>query len=261
MNTESQNPRTEFLSEMSVEEILLAMSYEDEVAASAVRSASGQIALAANAVATCFTGGLTTLFVGAGTSGRLAMMEAAEMVPTFSVEPQQFVALKAGDRSDCHDCPPEDDVLQAEEDFCSVANVGCVVGISASGQAPYVLEVIRLAANVTTIGIANNPDAPLLSSSRIPVLLDTGAEVLTGSTRLKAGTAQKMALNQITTAAMVLCGRVSGNMMTFMIPVNSKLRKRAIGIVMSKMGVTRDDALSRLDAAQWSLPKALGYIP
>lgn len=261
MNTESSNPRTEGLSKFSVSQVLDAMSFEDEVAVKAVVQARPQIAKAAAAVADCYQKGQSTLLVGAGTSGRLALMEAAEMVPTFGLKPQQFVGKIAGGRSDVPIEGAEDDVELARLDFESVPNVGCVIGISASGNAPYVLEVMRLAANLTTIGIANNKDSALLSISNIPVLLETGPEVVTGSTRLKAGTAQKMALNQITTAAMVLSERVSGNLMTHMTPTNTKLRNRAIKIVALKLNISESDALARLESAEWSLPNALNHIP
>jgi N-acetylmuramic acid 6-phosphate etherase len=135
-----------------------------------------------------------------------------------------------------------------------------VVGLAASGTTPFVRAGVRAAATAGawTCGIAHNPGAPLLEDSELGILLDTGPEVLTGSTRLKAGTAQKLALNRITTAAMVLAGRVASNHMIDLTGSNQKLRARAVRIVMDLAGLVEPAATQRLEAVNWSVRDALG---
>ena len=236
------------------------MSDEADDAAMAVRNVAHDIAKAIEAVAKSFQAGGSILYVGAGTSGRLAAMDAAEMPPTFGIERERFATLIAGNANLNSVEGAEDDLEQARKDFDAIANkAALVIGISASGSTPYVCEIIRIARSqgMQTIGIANNRGAPLLHNCDIPILLDTGPELIAGSTRLKAGTAQKICLNAISTGAMVLCGRVSGSLMTHMTPVNEKLRRRAVNIVMQHSGVEENAARERLERANWDLPAAL----
>ncbi len=262
MQTEKPHPESSRLQEMTVQELMSLMSQEDLRACQAVQEAREFLARSAEMVAKCYQRGGTTFFVGAGTSGRLCAMEVAELPPTFGVEPERFLALtpyasvrEAG----------EDDVEQAQdalEKALSHSGKGehLVIGVSASGQTPYTLEVVRQARQrgIPTIGMANNEEAPLFSLADLKVFLNTGPEVLAGSTRLKAGTAQKMALNQITTGAMVLCGRVHKNLMAYVTPVNKKLRQRAIAIVCTELNVDEETALCLLQSANWSIPEVLG---
>lgn len=279
MNTESRNDASVNLDQMSPAEIVDLMASEDQQCIKAVLAAKNEIVRAIEAVATAYDSGGSVIYAGAGTSGRIAAMEAVELVPTFGVDPNRFLALMAGGAYTKPSEGAEDDRLQARADFdrmvsrivpggdsrgFAVANVEpgrirraehLVVGVSASGKTPYVLEVISGAkhANMRTIGIANNPGAQLLSEVDIPIFLDTGPEVLTGSTRLKAGTAQKMSLNMISVGAMSRCGRVKSNLMTNLQPVSDKLKLRAIQIVTAQLHVSADEARERLEAANWRL--------
>jgi N-acetylmuramic acid 6-phosphate etherase len=261
VSTEGTHERLPGLDETDPEEIARLFALEAAEAARAVESAAPFLAEAMRAVADCFSRGGNVIYAGAGTSGRLAAMDAAEMPPTFGVDSARFHALIAGSADRAAKEASEDDTAQAIADFDSVMSGNCVViGVSASGTTPYVLEVVREAnkRGLVTIGIANNPDTPLLEAAKIAILLDTGPEVLAGSTRLKAGTAQKVALNAISTGAMALAGRIRGHDMTHMKPLNAKLRRRAIAIVARQLGVPEADAEERLLMANWSLPDALG---
>jgi N-acetylmuramic acid 6-phosphate etherase len=155
----------------------------------------------------------------------------------------------------------EDDEQAAPEALRAlrIGSGDAVIGLAASGTTPFVRAGVRAAADAGawTCGIAHNPGAPLLADGELGILLDTGPEVLTGSTRLKAGTAQKLALNRITTAAMVLAGRVADNHMIELTGSNAKLRARAIRIVMDLAALDRAEATRRLEAAEWSVRAAL----
>lgn len=258
MNTEDGHPKTNRLDRMSSTQLAKLLTEENSVAVSAAVAAHSQIAQAIEWVAKAFRDGGRVIYVGAGTSGRIAASDAAEMPPTFGVEPGRFVALIAGAAIDAAKEGAEDDTDAAHREMLALdpKDPDLVVGISASGRTPYVLTAIQ-AAHTRTIGIANNPGSPLLTISDLSVLLDTGPEVLTGSTRLKAGTAQKIALNAISTGAMILAGRVQGNHMSHMTPTNEKLRRRAVAIVATTFDLSEDAATVRLEAAGWDLPTAL----
>ena len=258
MNTEDGHPKTNRLDRMSSTQLAKLLIEENSVAVSAAVASHSQIAQAIEWVAKAFREGGRVIYVGAGTSGRIAASDAAEMPPTFGVEPGRFVALIAGAAIDAAKEGAEDDTDAAHRELMALdpKDPDLVIGISASGRTPYVLTAIQ-AASTRTIGIANNPSSPLLAISDLGVLLDTGPEVLTGSTRLKAGTAQKIALNAISTGAMILAGRVQGNQMSHMTPTNEKLRRRAVSIVATTFAVSEDEAAERLEAAGWDLPAAL----
>jgi N-acetylmuramic acid 6-phosphate etherase len=216
------------------------------------------IANGMQAIADCFNSGGKVIYVGAGTSGRLGALDAAEMPPTFGVESERFIALIAGGALSRAKEGSEDDTESAIADFESLNPKpnDAVIGVSASGTTPYVVAIVKYA-DCKTIGIANNPSTPLLQHADIPILLDTGPEILTGSTRLKAGTAQKIALNMLSTGAMVLAGKVKGNLMSHMKPLNAKLRNRAIRIVSETLNIPANEAQSRLESNQWNIQGTL----
>jgi N-acetylmuramic acid 6-phosphate etherase len=246
---------------MAPRELAELIAGENRVAVEAAVASADSIAEAMRCVSEAFMRGATTFYVGAGTSARIAAADAAEMPPTFGVHPAAFVAIVAGSAVDAAKEGAEDDTQAGIDDLRrhNPGPVDLVVGISASGNTPYVVAAVaearRLA--IKTIGIANNPGSPLLMAADVPVCLDTGAEVLAGSTRLKAGTAQKIALNTISTGAMVLAGRVRDNMMSHMTPKNAKLRCRAIGIVASALGIDEAAAVARLEATSWDISRAM----
>ncbi len=262
--TERRNPRSRRLGDLSAAEVVALMDAEEVRSLEAVRAAAPVLSQAAERVAACFRGGGAIVLLGSGTSGRLAVQEVAELPPTFGVEPDRFRAFAAGGRSlgPAAIARSEDDVEAAPRALAELA-IGPgdgVIGVAASGTTPFVLAgvVAARAAGAWTCGIACNPGTPLLAQAELGVLLDTGPEVLTGSTRLKAGTAQKLALNRITTAAMVRCGRVIENHMVDVVVTLDKLRERAVRIVADLGGCSPEQARARLEAHDWSVRAALG---
>ncbi len=253
LRTERPNPRSTALDAMDVNQLLALMNDEDASVAPAVRRALPDIATAVQVIAAGFRAGGRLVYVGAGTSGRLAVLDAAECPPTFGTDPGQVLGLLAGGErallravegaEDSPDLGRED--LQA----AGLSPTDVVVGLSASGRTPYVLGALRHARAVgaTTISIACNPGSRISAHADIAIEVDTGPEVLTGSTRLKAGTSQKLVLNMLSTAAMVLTGKVYANLMVDVVPTNRKLEIRARTIIETATGV---DPVTALDYQQ-----------
>jgi N-acetylmuramic acid 6-phosphate etherase len=265
--TEQRNPRSRGLGELPAADVIALMNQEEHEVLAAIEQATPLLARAAERVAEVFAAGGRTVFLGAGTSGRIALQEAAELPPTFGVPAESFTVMAAGGAvmGPTAITPDEDDVLAAP-DALGAMRIGpgdAVIGLAASGTTPFVRAGLQAAARARawTCGIAHNPGAPLLGDGELGILLDTGPEVLTGSTRLKAGTAQKLALNRITTAAMVLAGRVAGNHMIDLTGSTQKLRARAVRIVMDLGGLDEVHASQRLEAAGWSVRAALQSHP
>lgn len=225
----------------------------------AIQSAEEGLANCAEKCAEAFQSGNRIVYVGAGTSGRIAAMDAAEMPPTFGVSPENFVAIHAGGSAATDravEFAEDDDsaAIEAINDL-GIHRKDVVIGIAASGKTPFVVAAVRhaRAKGAWTCGIANNKRGPLLLEADLGILLDTGPEVLTGSTRLKAGTAQKLALNRISTAAMVLSGKVLENLMVDVKATNAKLQERCIRIVRELAPVTSDEAFELLEANHWNV--------
>jgi N-acetylmuramic acid 6-phosphate etherase len=261
--TEQRNPRSLALGRLSAREVVELMDAEEAASIEAVRSAAASLANAAEAVAERFIDGGRTIFLGSGTSGRMAIQEVSEIPPTFGVSPERFVALVAGGPTTGPSAitASEDDVEAAprELEALGVGPRDAVLGLAASGTTPFVVAGVTFAARsgAWTCGIANNAGTPLLAAADVPILLDTGPEVLTGSTRLKAGTAQKLALNRITTAAMVRSGRVVENHMVDVVVTLDKLRERAVRIVADLSGTRPERARRALERSDWCIRRAL----
>ena len=261
--TEQRNPASRGLGELSAAAVIELMDTEEPNALLAVRQVTSLLAQAAERIAAVFAGGGRTVFIGSGTSGRIALQEAAELPPTFGVPADSFLVMAAGGplMGPTAITRTEDDEQAAPRALTelSIGPADAVIGLSASGTAPFVRAGVRAAAHAGawTCGIAHNSGAPLLAEAELGILLDTGPEVLTGSTRLKAGTAQKLALNRITTAAMVLAGRVADNHMIELTGSNAKLRARAVRIVMDLAALDEREARRRLESAGWSVRGAL----
>lgn len=248
MLTEQHNPRTAEIDKLPTAEILRLMNDEDLTVAQVVRNALPQIAPAVDAMASALRQGNRILYVGAGTSGRLAVLDAAECIPTFSIDPQQVQAVIAG--GDAAFSQPiegaEDDREAGPQDLMARGlHAGdVVVGIAASGRTPYVVSAVEAARalGAVTIGISCNAPAPLLDAAEFPIAAPVGPEVITGSTRLKAGTAQKLILNMLSTATMIQLGKVYGHWMVDVKMSNAKLVDRARRIVMQVSGVDEPTA-------------------
>ncbi len=254
LTTEASNPRTEQLDAMPTLDLVAAMNDEDRQVADAVRSQLPRIAALVDAIAERMRKGGRLVYTGAGTSGRLAVLDAAECAPTFSASAGQVVGVIAGGSRALVSSVEgaEDDTSAGEADLRAI-HVGpkdVVVGISASGRTPYVLGALRHARGVhaLTAAIVCNPGSTVAAAAEMPVEVVTGPEVVTGSTRLKAGTATKMVLNMLSTGAFVRLEKVYGNLMVDVQAQNQKLVARSIRIVAQAAGCDAATAERTLEA-------------
>lgn len=245
--TEERNPRTADIDIVSTEEVLRLLNAEDATVAGAVASALPVLALVVDKVVDCVRGGGQVHYFGAGTSGRMAVLDAAEVVPTFGLGHGVFIAHHAGgDRAigmAMEDA--EDDISLGADDAKSVSATDIAIGITASGRTPYVAGALTTArqAGALTVLVSSNPVAPLAALADYVVVADTGPEAIAGSTRLKAATAAKLLLNAMSTAAMVRLGRTYSNLMVSLSGTNEKLRGRQLTILIEATGA--DEAACR----------------
>jgi N-acetylmuramic acid 6-phosphate etherase len=263
MPTEQISPRYLDLDSWSTGEMIAAMYESQLVAAAAVRGALDAIAAAVDAAVPALRRGGRIVYVGAGTSGRIGVQDGTELVPTYDWPAERLVFAMAGglgalvqSAEDAED--DEATGAQAMADAKIVAD-DVVIGIAASGTTPYTIGALRAAtaAGAVTIALANNPGAPLFKVARHQVLVESGAEVIAGSTRMKAGTAQKIVLNLFSTAAMVKLGRVYHGLMVHMRSRNAKLRRRAEAIVAEIVGCAAKDARRFVEQADGDVKLAV----
>ena len=242
--TEHRNPSSRDLDRLSTQAILRLMNREDRKVAAAVGREIPAIARAVDAIVAGIRKGGRLLYVGAGTSGRLAVLDAAECPPTFGVSPRVVQALIAGGRRAVSGAVEgaEDSTSNAVSDLRArrVTQSDVIVGIAASGTTPYVLSALAFARKrgATTVAITSNRNAPIARDAQIVIAAEVGPEVVTGSTRLKAGTSQKLVLNMLSTAAMVRLGHVYDNLMIDVALTNQKLRRRGVRILMEASGAS-----------------------
>lgn len=261
--TETLNPRSTQLDSMSALEIVTLMNDEDSGVPVAIRPALPAIAATVEDVTARLRDGGRLFYAGAGTSGRLAVLDAVECVPTFSVPPTLVTPLMAGGEPALTRSieGAEDDTDLARRDVAEagVSARDALVGVAASGTTAYVLAALQeaRARGAVTAAISNNEPAPILDAADHAIAAVTGPEVLTGSTRLKAGTAQKLILNMISTATMVRLGKVHGNRMIDVAVTNRKLRGRAEGIVADIVSCEPRRAAELLDAADEEVKTAV----
>lgn len=262
--TESSS-RYRHLERMSIRELLTHINREDYTVPQAVARAIPQIEALVEAVVPRMRAGGRLFYIGAGTSGRLGIVDASECPPTFGVPPDLVIGLIAGGDRAIRQAVEnaEDSTTQAWEDLRAweIDEKDFVIGIAASGTTPYVLQGLRTCRDhgIGTGCITNNPGAPLLSEAQFPVLVVVGPEFVTGSTRMKAGTAQKLVLNMISTAVMVQLGRVQDNQMVDMQLTNSKLVDRGARIVAQASGLEYEAARELL-LQHGSVRAALGAV-
>jgi N-acetylmuramic acid 6-phosphate etherase len=232
----------------------------------AVKAAGARIAEAVEAALPRIRAGGRLVYAGAGTSGRLGMLDSVELLPTFSWPASRAIALVAGGHRAVFKAVEgaEDSLEQGRADVraIGVAPQDVVILLAASGTTPYVLGVLEAAraAKALTIGIANNPGAPLTAGAEIGITLDTGSELISGSTRLKAGTAQKIALNTFSSALMVRLNKVYGNLMVDVQPTNAKLLRRAVDLTMRATGADEATARRTLAACRYQVKVAIVAI-
>jgi N-acetylmuramic acid 6-phosphate etherase len=261
--TERRNPRTRGIGVKSTIEILRAIHREDATVAAAVSAALPAIARAVDEIALALRQGGRLFYVGAGTSGRLAALDAAELPPTFGTPPRLVQAVIAGGRRALTHAVEgaEDNRAKGAKDLaaCGLNSQDAVVGIAASGATPYVLGALGFAKRngAMTIGLTSNPRTPITRIAQISIVTRTGPEVITGSTRMKAGTAQKLVLNMLSTATMIRLGRVYDNWMIGVALTNRKLQARGLRILMEASGASVSESTRALRLAGHNLAAAL----
>ena len=246
--TEQRNPATTEIDRMSPLEIAQVINAEDAKVATAIQQELPQIARAIEEIAARLRRGGRLIYVGAGTSGRLGVLDAAECPPTFQFPAERVIGLLAGGpiaQTQAQE-DQEDSAEAGEADLVALHLTAedSVVGIAASGRTPYALGAVAYAntQGALTIGIACNPHSLLEQAVQIMIAPLVGPEVIAGSTRLKAGTAQKMVLNMLSTGSMILLGKTFGNLMVDVRATNYKLHQRALNIVTEATGATREQA-------------------
>lgn len=236
------------------EEIVRIIQEQDATIPAVMASQAVSLARAIEAIADRMRSGGNLYYAGAGTSGRIAILDASELPPTYGVSPDLVRVLMAGgDRAflSAVEGAEDDEEAAIASVNATVRDADALIGVAASGTTPFTVAAVRRAnmLGVLTIGITSVPGSPLARETDIPIVLETGPEVILGSSRMKAGTAQKLALNTISTGVMIQLGKVFSNLMIEMPATNSKLRSRAVSMVELAAGVSRAAALSALEAS------------
>jgi len=263
LETEKINPASTEIDRMSPLEILQVMNAEDAKVAQAITPELPQIARAIEEIAARLRRGGRLIYIGAGTSGRLGILDASECPPTFNTAPDTVIGLIAGGPIAAAEANEDaEDSLDAGRAAVAAIQTSahdCVVGIAASGRTPYVLGALAYAREqqALTIGLACNAPTPLAQAVDIIIAPIVGPEVITGSTRLKAGTAQKMVLNMLSTGTMILLGKTFGNLMVDLRATNYKLEQRAAKSVQIATGLSREQAQALLQATQGETKTAI----
>ena len=261
--TEQENPRTRDLSELPTEDIVRLLNEEDARVAGAVRLVLPEVARVVDAVTARLRAGGRLFYVGTGTSGRLGVLDASECPPTFGVGPEVVQGIIAGGYEALYRAveASEDDREAGARDAHErgVGARDALVGLAASGRTPYTIGAVEYAkgAGAFTAAVTCAPGSPITEAAEVSIVPLVGPEAVAGSTRLKAGTAQKMVLNMISTAALTRLGYVKGNRMTNVRPSNSKLRARAIRILAAEAGLEEGAAAEALERAGGDLRVAL----
>ena len=261
--TEQENPNSTNLSTLPLQDILHLMNDEDTLVASAVGLVLAEIVQAVEGIVSRLSEGGRLFYIGTGTSGRLGVLDAAECPPTFGVSPELVQSVIAGGYEACYSA------VEASEDDARAGGIDLkargfrkgdvLVGIAASGSTPYTVGAISFARSLGafTIALTCVPQSPITKAAEVSIVPVVGPEVIAGSTRLKAGTAQKMVLNMLSTATMVKLGYVTGNRMTNVQTRNVKLRARAVRILMAETNLDHNAAVAALDAGNGDLRIAL----
>ena len=264
--TETRNPRTTHIDTMSTLDQLRAINFEDHTAVDAVEAALPQIAPVVDRIVRGMKEGGRLIYAGCGTSGRLGVLDASECPPTYGVDPDLVIGVIAGgDHALRNAVEGAEDSREAG--LAAMAGLvlrpqDVVVGISAAGGAAFVLGAVEAAkkAGCAAVALTCNPDTPLERACDFAIVVRTGPEAVTGSTRMKAGTAQKLVLNMLSTCAMIQTGKVRENLMINVRPSNQKLRDRAARIVCQLAPVTREQAENALERSGWDVARALDSL-
>ena len=263
LNTEQQNTQSLNIDSVSVEKVLQTINQEDKTVAQAVKKAIPEIESVVHLTTGSMREGGRVFYIGAGTSGRLGVLDASEIPPTYSAPENWFIGIIAGGdralRKSIEGAEDQPESAVKDLDPFGINDKDVVIGISCSGAATYVVSALEYARKLgaKTVYLVTNPDPYKMAEVDIVIVVDTGPEIITGSTRMKAGTATKMVLNMISTATMIQLGKVHGNLMVDLMAVNEKLINRGMRIIMQLTGLDRKDALERLKEAKMSVKKAV----
>lgn len=263
LKTEMRNAASRHIDTMDTRGMLQLINEENRNSVAAVETALPQIEKVCDLVAEQFDKGGRLFYIGAGTSGRLGVMDAAECPPTYGVPRDQVIGIIAGGDQCLKQAAEsqEDDADAGRRDLetYELCDKDVVIGISASGGASYVVGALQYANQMgaATVSLSSNPDTPMERTAKYSIVTDTGPEVVTGSTRMKSGTAQKLVLNMISTVAMIKTGKVYENMMINLKPTNRKLRDRMIRIVCEIKGCTYEESEQLLEIHQWDIRSAV----
>ena len=266
LKTETPDPAHPGLDRYDTQELVATLIDDQGRAAEAVKRASQAITAAVEAAVPRIRAGGRLVYVGAGTSGRLGLLDSVELYPTFSWPHDRAVAVLAGGREAVYRAieGAEDSREQGEKDLRALkpGRNDVVILLAASGGTPYTMGALAAAraAGALTIGIGNNAESPIAAEAEIGIVLDTGHEVISGSTRLKAGTAQKIALNTFSSALMVRLNKVYGNLMVDLLPTNAKLKRRAVRLTVLATGTTDERALATLEQSDFHVKVAIVAI-
>lgn len=265
LNTEMRNEKTMHIDKMETIDMLKVMNEENMNSVLAVEKALPKVAEAVDAISEAMDKGGKLIYIGAGTSGRLGIIDAAECPPTFGVPHELVQGLIAGGKERVFRAGEneEDNYDKGVADVKDVLKKGDVlVGISAAGGAKYILAALDTAKKIgcTTVCITSNEGTAVTKAADIAIVCDTGAEVITGSTRLKAGNSQKFVLNMLSTCAMIKTGKVYENLMINLKPSNEKLRLRVIRITSQILGIDEDLALPLLEKNGWDIRKTVESV-
>ncbi|WP_278236676.1 N-acetylmuramic acid 6-phosphate etherase [Isoptericola sp. AK164] len=259
--TESRNPRSEGLDDLSTAEVLRLLNAEDRHAVDAVGQVLPDLAHVVDVAAERFRRGGTVHYFGAGTSGRLGVLDASELLPTFNLEPGRVEGHVAGGEAALVQAVEnaEDSEADGRREAAGLTADDLAIGLAASGSTPYVGGALAAArsAGAYTVLVSSNPEAPLEGLADTNIVLPTGPEVITGSTRLKAGTAQKLVLNGFSTALMIAVGRTWKNLMVSVVATNAKLRERTVRILREATGLDDTAARELLDRTDGELKTAI----
>lgn len=266
MTTEARHPYSTALDTLSAAEMVSLINQADQQVAQCLIPALPAVATAVEAIVQAFAAGGRLIYLGAGTSGRLGILDAVECPPTFSVPTTQVIGLIAGGASAMYQAvegaEDNSELAKVELQQLGLAPVDILIGIAASGRTPYVLGGLAYAHSLgcRTVAISCNADAPILLAADIAICAEVGPEVLTGSTRMKAGTAQKMLLNMLSTSAMVLSGKAYQNLMVDVHATNEKLLARAVRIVMQATDANAQQAEQALHACAMNAKLAIVHL-
>ncbi|USK38530.1 N-acetylmuramic acid 6-phosphate etherase [Cytobacillus firmus] len=266
LNTEQRNPKTMEIDLMTTEEIITIINQEDTIVPNAIAREIPHIVKVVDEITESFKKGARLIYVGAGTSGRLGIIDASECPPTYGTDPEMVVGIIAGGKEAMTEAVEgaEDDSEQGRQDVANIqlSDKDVLVGIAASGRTPYTIGALQYGNEVgaVTVSVACTKDSEMGKISKYTIAPITGPEVVTGSTRMKAGTAQKLILNMLTTASMIKLGKVYGNLMVDVQMTNEKLFKRAENIVKMATGASDEEARAALKEQNYHTKAAILQI-